>query len=74
MNFTSFNSNLKRNSLLEGTAFGKDLKISQRRSLKHKPAINLTKDGYVFPKINIRIINTISSMKEIEAQTISISF
>lgn len=75
MNFTSFNSSSKRNSIIDNKDLKKGHKISQKKHLKHKlAAANIIENGYLFPSISIRIINAISSMKEIESQTIAIGF
>jgi hypothetical protein len=50
------------------------MKIAQRRTLKRKLAINPFVDCYLFPNINIRVINRITNIKEIESQTIGMSF
>ena len=50
------------------------MKISQRRTVKRKMAIDTFVDGHLFPAVNIRVINRITNIKEIESQSITMSF
>jgi len=74
MSFMALNSNFKRNSIPESKDLSKGLRNTQKISLKHKLAMNSFEAGYLFSTISIRIINTITSIKEVESRSIPISF
>jgi len=50
------------------------MKLTQKRTVKRKMAIDTFVNGHLFPNINIRVINRITNIKEIESQTIAMSF
>jgi hypothetical protein len=64
----------KRGSVGESNGNKGAGKLGARRALKRKMAINPFVDGYLFPNINIRIVNKIGSIREIEGQSITVNF